>query len=210
MIIKRTTAFQSFSMSITDLAFCVVSRFFVLNNEAGLLEYFVNEQSRHQKPRGTLPLAGAVISPSDEDSHTFTVNAISGEQYKLRGVTLFLSFSFSYERTVWKITTHRQTFVNSKVTTHEWGRAETEDTLWHPTKTIKKNRVLWYLDEIPDKGRCVVQACIHHTVQSRNVCIAQKVSFFFKTCFHLMYNSASIYSLCQPYYFLVSRFCTAH
>lgn len=61
------------------------SRFFVLNNEAGLLEYFVNEQSRPQKPRGMLPLAGAVISPSDEDSHTFTVNAISGEQYKLRG-----------------------------------------------------------------------------------------------------------------------------
>ncbi|MEQ2200316.1 hypothetical protein XENOCAPTIV_027418, partial [Xenoophorus captivus] len=59
-------------------------RFFVLNNDAGLLEYFVNEQSRPQKPRGMLPLAGAVISPSDEDSHTFTVNAISGEQYKLR------------------------------------------------------------------------------------------------------------------------------
>lgn len=49
------------------------------------MEYFVNEQSRSQKPRGSLPLAGAVISPSDEDSHTFTVNAISGEQYKLRG-----------------------------------------------------------------------------------------------------------------------------
>ncbi|XP_070805331.1 oxysterol-binding protein-related protein 11 isoform X3 [Pituophis catenifer annectens] len=59
-------------------------RYFVLNNEAGLLEYFVNEQSRNQKPRGTLQLAGAVISPSDEDSHTFTVNAASGEQYKLR------------------------------------------------------------------------------------------------------------------------------
>lgn len=64
-----------------------LSRFFVLNNELGLLEYFVNEQSRTQKPRGTLPLGGAVISPSDEDSHTFTVNAISGEQYKLRGNT---------------------------------------------------------------------------------------------------------------------------
>lgn len=70
------------SISHSDVAF----RFFVLNNEAGLLEYFVNEQSRPQKPRGMLPLAGAVISPSDEDSHTFTVNAISGEQYKLRGV----------------------------------------------------------------------------------------------------------------------------
>jgi len=64
---------------------CYRCRFFVLNNDAGLLEYFVNEQSRHLKPRGTLQLAGAVISPSDEDSHTFTVNAASGEQYKLRG-----------------------------------------------------------------------------------------------------------------------------
>lgn len=50
----------------------------------------MNEQSRHLKPRGTLQLAGAVISPSDEDSHTFTVNAASGEQYKLRGRTAVL------------------------------------------------------------------------------------------------------------------------
>lgn len=56
------------------------------------MEYFVNEQSRPQKPRGMLPLAGAVISPSDEDSHTFTVSAISGEQYKLRGEYLTSSY----------------------------------------------------------------------------------------------------------------------
>ncbi|XP_074157562.1 oxysterol-binding protein-related protein 11 isoform X2 [Sminthopsis crassicaudata] len=71
-------------MKYTNLVTGWQYRFFVLNNEAGLLEYFVNEQSRNQKPRGTLHLAGAVISPSDEDSHTFTVNAASGEQYKLR------------------------------------------------------------------------------------------------------------------------------
>nr|XP_033802082.1 oxysterol-binding protein-related protein 11 isoform X1 [Geotrypetes seraphini] len=71
-------------MKYTNLVTGWQYRFFVLNNEAGLLEYFVNEQSRNQKPRGTLQLAGAVISPSDEDSHTFAVNAASGEQYKLR------------------------------------------------------------------------------------------------------------------------------
>ncbi|XP_075466026.1 oxysterol-binding protein-related protein 11 isoform X2 [Ascaphus truei] len=71
-------------MKYTNLVTGWQYRFFVLNNEAGLLEYFVNEQSRNQKPRGTVQLAGAVISPSDEDSHTFTVNAASGEQYKLR------------------------------------------------------------------------------------------------------------------------------
>ncbi|XP_062862095.1 oxysterol-binding protein-related protein 11 isoform X2 [Trichomycterus rosablanca] len=75
---------DGYLMKYTNLVTGWQYRFFVLNNEAGLLEYFVNEQSRQQKPRGTLPLAGAVISPSDEDSHTFTVNAISGEQYKLR------------------------------------------------------------------------------------------------------------------------------
>uniref|UniRef100_A0A8C5DLF1 Oxysterol-binding protein n=1 Tax=Gouania willdenowi TaxID=441366 RepID=A0A8C5DLF1_GOUWI len=75
---------NGYLMKYTNLVTGWQYRFFVLNNEAGLLEYFVNEQSRPQKPRGMLPLAGAVISPSDEDSHTFTVNAISGEQYKLR------------------------------------------------------------------------------------------------------------------------------
>ncbi|KAM3917237.1 oxysterol-binding protein-related protein 11 [Leptodactylus fuscus] len=71
-------------MKYTNLVTGWQFRFFVLNNEAGLLEYFVNEQSKNQKPRGTVQLAGAVISPSDEDSHTFTVNAASGELYKLR------------------------------------------------------------------------------------------------------------------------------
>ncbi|XP_069838583.1 oxysterol-binding protein-related protein 11 isoform X2 [Dendropsophus ebraccatus] len=71
-------------MKYTNLVTGWQYRFFVLNNEAGLLEYFVNEQSKNQKARGTVQLAGAVISPSDEDSHTFTVNAASGELYKLR------------------------------------------------------------------------------------------------------------------------------
>ncbi|XP_069588680.1 oxysterol-binding protein-related protein 11 [Ranitomeya imitator] len=71
-------------MKYTNLVTGWQFRFFVLNNEAGLLEYFVNEQSKTQKPRGTVQLAGAVISPSDEDSHTFSVNAASGELYKLR------------------------------------------------------------------------------------------------------------------------------
>ncbi|KAM9305798.1 oxysterol-binding protein-related protein 11 [Gastrophryne carolinensis] len=71
-------------MKYTNLVTGWQFRFFVLNNEAGLLEYFVNEQSKTQKARGTVQLAGACISPSDEDSHTFTVNAASGELYKLR------------------------------------------------------------------------------------------------------------------------------
>ncbi|RVE75225.1 hypothetical protein OJAV_G00014720 [Oryzias javanicus] len=75
---------EGYLMKYTNLVTGWQYRFFMLNNDAGLLEYFVSDQLKNLKPRGTLPLAGAVISPSDEDSHTFTVNAISGEQYKLR------------------------------------------------------------------------------------------------------------------------------
>ncbi|KAF5924049.1 hypothetical protein HPG69_010481 [Diceros bicornis minor] len=54
-----------------------------MENVYGYLMKYTNLVTGWQY-RGTLQLAGAVISPSDEDSHTFTVNAASGEQYKLR------------------------------------------------------------------------------------------------------------------------------
>lgn len=59
-------------------------RWFKLEPKTGTLEYFLIEQEINQKPRGTLELLGAVVSPSDEDSHTFTVSAAAGEFYKLR------------------------------------------------------------------------------------------------------------------------------
>ncbi|CAJ0924267.1 unnamed protein product, partial [Ranitomeya imitator] len=72
-------------MKYTNLVTGWQFRFFVLNNEAGLLEYFVMEQSKQtQKPRGTVQLAGAVISPSDEDSLHLQRHVLSGELYKLR------------------------------------------------------------------------------------------------------------------------------
>lgn len=60
-------------------------RYFVLDFEAGLLQYFVNEQSKHQKPRGVLSLCGAIVSLSDEAPHMLVVYSASGEMYKLRG-----------------------------------------------------------------------------------------------------------------------------
>ncbi|XP_069626893.1 oxysterol-binding protein-related protein 10 isoform X3 [Haliaeetus albicilla] len=60
------------------------SRYFVLDFETGILQYFVNEQSKNQKPRGTLSLAGAIISPSDEVPHMLVVYSANGEMYKLR------------------------------------------------------------------------------------------------------------------------------
>lgn len=61
----------------------------MLDFEAGLLQYFVNEQSKHQKPRGVLSLSGAIVSLSDEAPHMLVVYSASGEMYKLRGTSLF-------------------------------------------------------------------------------------------------------------------------
>ncbi|XP_034016456.1 oxysterol-binding protein-related protein 10 isoform X2 [Thalassophryne amazonica] len=60
------------------------NRYFVLDPELGQLQYFVNEQGKNQKPRGSLPLIGASVIPSDEAPHMFIVNSVNGELYKLR------------------------------------------------------------------------------------------------------------------------------
>ncbi|RMC05237.1 hypothetical protein DUI87_18421 [Hirundo rustica rustica] len=61
-------------------------RYFVLDFETGILQYFMNEQTKNQspKPRGALSLAGAIISPSDEVPHMLVVYSANGEMYKLR------------------------------------------------------------------------------------------------------------------------------
>ncbi|XP_028452720.1 oxysterol-binding protein-related protein 10 isoform X2 [Perca flavescens] len=60
------------------------NRYFVLDPELGQLQYFVNEQGKSQKPRGSLPLIGASVTPSDEAPHMFIVNSVNGELYKLK------------------------------------------------------------------------------------------------------------------------------
>ncbi|KAM8839983.1 oxysterol-binding protein-related protein 10 isoform 2-T3 [Spinachia spinachia] len=60
------------------------NRYFVLDPELGQLQYFVNDQGRSQKPRGSLPLIGASVTTSDEAPHMFVVNSVNGELYKLR------------------------------------------------------------------------------------------------------------------------------
>ncbi|XP_061616119.1 oxysterol-binding protein-related protein 10 isoform X1 [Phyllopteryx taeniolatus] len=60
------------------------NRYFVLDPDLGLLLYYVNEQGRSQKPRGSLPLIGATVTQSDEAPHMFIVNSVNGELYKLR------------------------------------------------------------------------------------------------------------------------------
>ncbi|XP_033830616.1 oxysterol-binding protein-related protein 10-like isoform X2 [Periophthalmus magnuspinnatus] len=60
------------------------NRYFVLDPDLGQLLYYVNEQGKSQKPRGSLPLIGASVTPSDEAPHMFIVNSVNGELYKLR------------------------------------------------------------------------------------------------------------------------------
>lgn len=56
-------------------------RWFVLTPECGTLSYFMERGCR---VRGQIDLTGAVVAPSDEDSHTFSVNGTSGEVFRLR------------------------------------------------------------------------------------------------------------------------------
>ncbi|XP_078483205.1 oxysterol-binding protein-related protein 11-like isoform X3 [Ciona intestinalis] len=63
------------------------TRYFILNPQNGFLDYHVSESEAfgsNYRPRGSLPLDGAVIAPSSEDSLAFSVNSSSGEVYKLK------------------------------------------------------------------------------------------------------------------------------
>ncbi|XP_073424770.1 oxysterol-binding protein-related protein 10 [Dendrobates tinctorius] len=60
------------------------NRYFILDFDSGILQYFVTEASKTQKPRGFLSLAGSVISMSDEAPYMIVLSSASGEVYKLR------------------------------------------------------------------------------------------------------------------------------
>ncbi|XP_064445042.1 oxysterol-binding protein-related protein 10 isoform X2 [Mirounga angustirostris] len=81
---RREPALEGVLSKYTNLLQGWQNRYFVLDFEAGILQYFVNEQSKHQKPRGALPLSGAIVSLSDEVPHMLVVYSANGEMYKLR------------------------------------------------------------------------------------------------------------------------------
>ncbi|XP_057562412.1 oxysterol-binding protein-related protein 10 isoform X3 [Hippopotamus amphibius kiboko] len=81
---RREPALEGVLSKYTNLLQGWQNRYFVLDFEAGVLQYFVNEQSKHQKPRGALSLSGAIVSLSDEAPHMLVVYFASGEMYKLR------------------------------------------------------------------------------------------------------------------------------
>jgi hypothetical protein len=49
-----------------------------------MLSYFLTETDEQNMPRGKVPLIGALVNPSDEDSKTFTISSSSGEQIKFK------------------------------------------------------------------------------------------------------------------------------
>ncbi|KAM8967074.1 oxysterol-binding protein-related protein 10 [Pelodytes ibericus] len=60
------------------------NRYFMLDFDTGILQYFVTESLKNQKPRGCLSLVGSVISLSDEVPNMIVLYSTNGEMYKLR------------------------------------------------------------------------------------------------------------------------------
>lgn len=60
----------------------LLHRFVLIKNE--LFKFVQTESDTKLQPRGFIFLESAVVSPSDEDNFTFSVNSWNGECYKLR------------------------------------------------------------------------------------------------------------------------------
>ncbi|KAF4100825.1 hypothetical protein G5714_019021 [Onychostoma macrolepis] len=82
----RTRRIEGVLSKYTNLIQGWQNRYFVLDPDVGQLQYFVSEQGRSQKPRGSLPLIGASVTASDEAPHMFIVSSANGELFKLRAV----------------------------------------------------------------------------------------------------------------------------
>lgn len=78
---------KNYGISAKLLSVCFdIKSLKTLNNLLIIVNYFYvqSENDTKQQPRGFIFLESAVISPSDEDSNTFSVNSWNGECYKLR------------------------------------------------------------------------------------------------------------------------------
>nr|CAD7259503.1 unnamed protein product [Timema shepardi] len=117
-------------------------RWFVLVPEAGVLSYYLNETERMQRPRGSVHLAAAVISPSDEDSNTFTVNSATGEMFKLRASDARARHEWvSRIRAITEM--HTMAIAHSEWTSHSTRRAKARRGRAQPTAQGKKGEGEW-------------------------------------------------------------------
>ncbi|XP_064384554.1 oxysterol-binding protein-related protein 11-like [Halichondria panicea] len=103
MLFKWTNAFKGWQ-----------SRWFSINQQEGVLHYYMSEDRQKQPPRGSLQLWGAMVAPSEEDSQTFTVSGTNGDVYKLRAAD-------SRERQHWVTRMRRQVeLCSSKANKEAW------------------------------------------------------------------------------------------
>ncbi|XP_052215896.1 oxysterol-binding protein-related protein 11-like isoform X3 [Dreissena polymorpha] len=114
----KTKSWQSLEGQLTKFTNVMKGwqpRWFLLDPDSGMLEYFEKEEHKKQRARGSIHLAAAVISPSEEDSQTFSVSAANGEVFKLRA-------SDARERQQWvdrlRVTAeHHASFLNNQTLT---------------------------------------------------------------------------------------------
>ncbi|GFQ99899.1 oxysterol-binding protein-related protein 11 [Trichonephila clavata] len=59
-------------------------RWFIITPDSGMLEYYMLDERKKSRPRGALYLAGAVVTPSEDDNQSFSVSGVCGEVYKLK------------------------------------------------------------------------------------------------------------------------------
>ncbi|MEE6466135.1 hypothetical protein FKM82_006852 [Ascaphus truei] len=113
----------------------------MLDFDSGILQYFVTEASKSQKPRGSLPLAGSVISASDEAPNMIVAYSASGEIYKLRAAD-------SKERQYWmtqlQACAKYHTEGNAKVMAHVEGQ---QKNLVHAIESLSSSGPLSALDQ---------------------------------------------------------------
>ena len=77
------------------------------NASRGTLEYYLPQDNKRLHPRGFIILSGGIITPSEDDSQTFSVCSSSGVTYKLRAAD-------SRERQFW-VDRLRQVSINHDI-----------------------------------------------------------------------------------------------
>jgi len=83
------------------------NRYFILDPSRGTLEYYLPQDNKRLHPRGFIILSGGIITPSEDDSQTFSVCSSSGVTYKLRAAD-------SRERQFW-VDRLRQVSINHDI-----------------------------------------------------------------------------------------------
>uniref|UniRef100_A0A4X1UFD4 Oxysterol-binding protein n=1 Tax=Sus scrofa TaxID=9823 RepID=A0A4X1UFD4_PIG len=169
---RREPALEGVLSKYTNLLQGWQNRYFVLDFEAGILQYFVNEQSKHQKPRGALSLSGAIVSLSDEAPHMLVVYSANGEMYKLRAADKEKQFWVTQLRACAKY--HMET--NSKMMSQVEGQ---QKNLVHAIESLPGSGPLTSLDQdllllkatsaatLSCLGECLslLQQSVHHAAQ---------------------------------------------